>query len=397
MKKSYLSIITASALTAGIILDTSALTVSAKDSQILFIGDAAAAGAQLNTGEYAFPDIIADVCGKNAVYETDISYTTEKVIELLETDKFKEEISSSDTICISLGTNDILIPLLELFDLDEYSSLQNAVSSIDMTDSRIKSAYGALQKASDAASENIDIICEDISKLNPDALIVVQTLYNPLSVDTSGSDWDQSEKSKFSLACAELDNSIIQTANGTIKRIKGAAVSDIYTEFKDNADFFTGINNLDVYPNQTGHIVIAQNMLNAMGIEKGSSEVMTSAYNTVPTEKRAEFKNRFPEKYASVSIFFGSAPQRGSENPDTPDNTVLGDVNSDGKIDAKDATVILVDAANTILGKKSTADKSAADVNKDGKIDAKDATVILRYAAEKMLGRDVTIEQIAGK
>ena len=60
---------------------------------------------------------------------------------------------------------------------------------------------------------------------------------------------------------------------------------------------------------------------------------------------------------------------------------LLGDVNEDTKIDAKDALMVLKFAVNKI---ELTADQQlAADVNKDTKIDAKDALEILKYAVDK--------------
>ncbi|MCR5707835.1 MAG: leucine-rich repeat protein [Ruminococcus sp.] len=62
----------------------------------------------------------------------------------------------------------------------------------------------------------------------------------------------------------------------------------------------------------------------------------------------------------------------------------LGDVNDDGKIDAKDASAILVEYSEMSTGGASTfteARKKAADVNSDSKTDAKDASAILSYYA----------------
>lgn len=62
----------------------------------------------------------------------------------------------------------------------------------------------------------------------------------------------------------------------------------------------------------------------------------------------------------------------------------LGDVNSDGKINASDATAVLQYYARTATGKDGGLNKeqqTAADVNKDGKINSVDATIILSYYA----------------
>lgn len=62
----------------------------------------------------------------------------------------------------------------------------------------------------------------------------------------------------------------------------------------------------------------------------------------------------------------------------------LGDVNGDDKVDAKDASAILVEYSKMSTGgdgEMTAAQKSAADVNGDDKVDAKDASSILAYYA----------------
>ena len=73
---------------------------------------------------------------------------------------------------------------------------------------------------------------------------------------------------------------------------------------------------------------------------------------------------------------------------------VLGDANSDGSIDAKDASFIL-----TAYSKASTGgddgltdeQKAAADVNSDGMVDAKDASAILAYYSYLSTGGDKSL------
>lgn len=69
---------------------------------------------------------------------------------------------------------------------------------------------------------------------------------------------------------------------------------------------------------------------------------------------------------------------------DQPSDVTFGDPNGDGKIDAKDASAILVEYSKMSTGGEgslSDAQKSAANVNGDDKIDAKDASFILSYYA----------------
>ena len=72
-----------------------------------------------------------------------------------------------------------------------------------------------------------------------------------------------------------------------------------------------------------------------------------------------------------------------------PKEYTLGDVNNDGKIDAKDASMVLVYYSLMSTGDKSNfteAQKKAADVNNDSLIDAKDASKILAIYAEASTG-----------
>jgi hypothetical protein len=62
----------------------------------------------------------------------------------------------------------------------------------------------------------------------------------------------------------------------------------------------------------------------------------------------------------------------------------FGDPNGDSKIDANDATLILINYSILSTGGKSELDpeqQRVSDVNSDGKIDAADATAVLQYYA----------------
>lgn len=71
-------------------------------------------------------------------------------------------------------------------------------------------------------------------------------------------------------------------------------------------------------------------------------------------------------------------------------NLLFGDADKSGKINAKDATLILVDYARRISGGESNLHLETSDVNCDGSIDAKDATAILVFYANKIYNPDLT-------
>ena len=81
--------------------------------------------------------------------------------------------------------------------------------------------------------------------------------------------------------------------------------------------------------------------------------------------------------------------------PQDPDKSLLGDVNEDGKIGAKDASDILVEYSKMSTGGVSSfsdKQKAAANVNGDDKIDAKDASAILSYYSYTSTGGKEDIE-----
>ena len=70
----------------------------------------------------------------------------------------------------------------------------------------------------------------------------------------------------------------------------------------------------------------------------------------------------------------------------------LGDLTGDGKIDANDATLVLVNYSLLSTGEPiqlTEEQQNAADVNGDGKIDASDATMILQYYSYLSTGGDM--------
>ncbi|MBR4361332.1 MAG: leucine-rich repeat protein [Ruminococcus sp.] len=80
----------------------------------------------------------------------------------------------------------------------------------------------------------------------------------------------------------------------------------------------------------------------------------------------------------------------------------LGDVNEDGMIDAKDASLVLVEYSKASTGGNGEfiqAQKKASDVNSDGMTDAKDASLILSYYSyvSTNSGSALTLEEFLRK
>ncbi len=105
-------------------------------------------------------------------------------------------------------------------------------------------------------------------------------------------------------------------------------------------------------------------------------------YSGSTAEEYAKFYDR---KFKSI----GKAPTK----------QVFGDPNGDSKIDAKDASFVLVEYSLLSTGGKSSLTeeaRTAADVNKDSKVDSKDASVLLQYYSYTSTGGTDNIERYLG-
>ncbi|SEL33547.1 Leucine rich repeat-containing protein [Ruminococcus sp. YRD2003] len=101
------------------------------------------------------------------------------------------------------------------------------------------------------------------------------------------------------------------------------------------------------------------------------------------------YKGSTAEEYAKKNNYSFVAIDDGSSL------NKFGDPNSDGKVDANDASFILVEYSKLSTGGGSamkTEQKEAADVNKDTKVDSKDASLILAYYSYLSTGGDSDIE-----
>ena len=61
--------------------------------------------------------------------------------------------------------------------------------------------------------------------------------------------------------------------------------------------------------------------------------------------------------------------------------TLKGDVNGDGRVNARDARALLMFLAGLV--EENEVDQVAADFNNDGKVNARDARAILIYIAQQ--------------
>ena len=114
----------------------------------------------------------------------------------------------------------------------------------------------------------------------------------------------------------------------------------------------------------------------------------TTAYATTTSQSDTTISNSSKTMVTTLPI----------SSSTTPDKIEIesGDLNSDGKIDANDATTVLFNYSLLSTGEPiqlTETQQKAADVNEDGKIDASDATMILQYYSYLSTGGDLAFKE----
>ena len=105
-----------------------------------------------------------------------------------------------------------------------------------------------------AIVDNIRQITERIHELNPEAKIVLLTVYNPFNGNVLLS------------AAGRVADEKLAELNGGIKGLESdyVAIADIYEAFRGKEGQTTNINKLDIHPNSEGHIIIGSEVKKAL-------------------------------------------------------------------------------------------------------------------------------------
>ena len=244
---------------------------------------------------------------------------------------------------------------------------------------------------------NLKKAVEDLQAINPNATIIIQSIYNPLELSPEyltnryGANSTYANmlgivRTKFAKVMKNYKDCIdnIATSYDNVK------VADILSEFdalKDgesqsdsnpgHAYYFIDnqpaveIKDADIHPNQKGHLAIAAKILDTIGIYHDDNGLLSSVYESIAD------KADYPE--VPLATFTKVAGNYSTK--------LMGDVNGDGIVNAVDASAILTYFAITMTDQTPTMkfDKSVADYNNDGIINSIDASAILTYYANSMI------------
>ena len=258
---------------------------------------------------------------------------------------------------------------------------------------------------------NIDKTVKQLKEINPDAQIIVQTVYQPLQLSKRyvEKNYNSGHAIMINTLRDTLDD-IMNTFRTELQKIQDIEIIDVYGTFTANGNvassrdnpghayYFTdmeksyvtigGDDTINLYPNQKGHLAISSLLIDKIKVndkETGESVKPVSAERPVDETTGEIIPTVFNQVYYSIEDI-GSYPPLAMEQivEALPDKVYPGDINNDGDTDAVDATAILEEYASlsTHSGTTLTDEEvKKADINYDGIVDANDATQVLMYYA----------------
>ena len=161
MKKRVLTVILCAALLLGAVI----VPAYAADRPVyVVLGDSIAFGSGLlNPREAVYGRIVADTDGYEYYNYAVPGHTTGNLLRRMGEKTVREAIVKADIINISIGGNNFL--------LDNLNGL--------MYDGIVKKDYSRIDAIAEGVYEDIGTVVDTIRELNPDAAIILQTLYNP--------------------------------------------------------------------------------------------------------------------------------------------------------------------------------------------------------------------------
>ncbi len=130
----------------------------------LVLGDSIAYGSGIsNSREACYGKIVADTNGYDYANHAIPGHTTNNLINRLKEETVINDLKKADIISISIGGNDFL--------------MSNLIGL--MFDSIVKGDYTEFDRIADGFYSNFCEIVRIINSYNPDAIILMQTIYNP--------------------------------------------------------------------------------------------------------------------------------------------------------------------------------------------------------------------------
>ncbi len=243
-----------------------------------------------------------------------------------------KNIREADLINISIGGNDILNLLAE--------AQKDLSVLLDIAQKAENSEY--IKTALSTAQANLTNVCAEIRSLNPDAPIILQTLYNPIYAHPT--------YKNFAPVIEKLVPVFLSMLQSVSREFSNIFIADVYSVFAQyyaEASDFSVIQNDGIHPSVKGHQLIAQ--------------VITEEINKLE-------EAGLVDKVADVYY-------------------LLGDTDNSGTVTISDATVIQKKLAGLVIFNDIAS--LCADTDRDGEITIKDATTIQKFLAQLLTDTEI--------
>lgn len=256
-------------------------SVSAETAEnITVLGDSISTGYGLDDDELSYCGYLQEYFDADLDNFAKDGRQTAELIEQLENDAdVRSSVEQADLICVSIGGNDVL----QIF-LDSLSELKNAggnnseeqfVFSQEFVQGFIMKYASAFGPAAAQAGENIAEIRKKISELNPEAPIIMQTVYNPFETDNEKLNSIMKPLKTFTAMYLGVINNAV--------RQQPTVIADIHKKFSENSWLYTNIKEFDIHPNYVGHMLIAEEIIQTLE-KPGNGEVFKTQLENIPED-----------------------------------------------------------------------------------------------------------------
>lgn len=398
LMKRYLAILIAAMTVGTTVSAMSALTAAAAEQpSILILGDSISTGYGLAEGETCFTEYLKDYTGSTMTNLAVNGMTTDGLIQVLDKTANADSIKSADIICISIGANDLLKPTRNYFNSlrkegETTMQLLTRLASEGKAADFISNLTNILREPRSHAVENYPVIAEKLRTLNPDARIIMQTIYNPYEIPErffTANNHTESDYEDYTLFVSYVKGNLSQL-NKAMAKLDGVEIADVAAAYAGAGWVFCGILDQDVHPTALGHSMIAAVLMDMIGGNK----------KTFP-EILPLVGDQYYSDYLCINAKYRSALMKYTEGEL---NGLLGDANSDNSVQIDDAQVVLnlyvdIMAAKSVYGDGVTyRGYQFSDINGDKSISVEDAQYILNYYVENTIAQNPTTwDQIIGK
>ena len=395
MKRRISALLTAAVMSAGASAAMPGYQADAavQYQNILILGDGISSGRELEDGEAGYYDLIGEYAGGELTNLAVSGYKTSDLLAQINNVNYADTIKNADLICISIGSNDLLKPTQAYFNtLREEGELMMQTLWRIAREGDIRYHMGqltsTLREPRTEAKENYTQIEIALRALNPDAKIIMQTLYNPFELSDKSyadgfSEFSRADYQDFLDYVTGLENQL----NKAMRGLTSVEIAEVGDAFNGAGWAFVRSGQNDMYPSALGHAMIGTVILDMLGITGVSVDCITPGLEALPaldymtmSEKAVTILN----KYA------------------TPSSLEFGDVDGDRDITTYDAQIVLQTYVNWLAqGDVAFADirygsYRVADVDGDGTLTSSDAQCILQYYVNRIVGNTITWFELTG-